>query len=151
MNSMTDYNEAQAKRDQSLANRSANAADAFSLYLKTWIQEEIIALYPRVNALADSPSAPGPLKAEYEQARKELEELNRHELNDVYEKFNESLTDIREGVYESCLAAHQYVQDALSGLERVIRRLLRLRKDVDFWMGQPEDKGEETEEGNETT
>jgi hypothetical protein len=142
---MTDYKESQAKRDKSLVNRSANAADNFSLYLKTWIQEEIIALYPRVNALADS-KAPEPIKREHERALKVLEELDRYELNDEYDKFRMSLTDIQDGVYETCLEAHQYVQDALSGLERVVRRLLRVRSEIDLWDEPPRSTTEQADD-----
>lgn len=140
---MTSYEEKQEQRDSALARRSASAADDFSLYLRTWIQEEIIALYPGANELAGS-TAPQPLKREYEQARQALQELDNHELNDVYDIFKDKLVDIQDGSYENGLDAHQYVQDALSGLERVVRRLLRIRREIDFWMQQPA-AGEQTE------
>ena len=146
---MTDYKESQEKRDRGLADRSANAADNFSLYLKTWIQEEIIALLPRVSALADTENAPELLKQEYKRALKALEELNMHELNDEYDKFKMSLTDIQDGVYETCLEAHQYAQDALSGLERVVRRLLRLRREADLWFEPPGSTTEQAEDDAE--
>ena len=75
--------------------------------------------------------------------------MNNHELNDVYDIFNDKLAEIQDGAYENGLDAHQYVQDALSGLERVVRRLLRIRKEIDFWIEQPA-AGEQTEnEGGE--
>ena len=141
---MTSYDEKQEQRDHVLARRSASAADDFSLYLRTWIQEEIFALHPRAIELADSAAAPELLKSAYEQARQMLEELNSHELNDVYDIFNAKLAEIQDGVYENGLDAHQYVQDALSGLERLVRRLLRIRKEIDFWFEQPA-AGEQTE------
>ena len=146
---VTDFYEQQVARDKRLADRAITAADNFSLYLKTWIQEEIIALVPMIDERIKVEKNPL-RKAEQEQALRMLDELDRFEINLVADLFNSMIDELRQEVYDDGLDAHQYAQDALSSLERLVRRLLRMRREVSIWLNEAEPaKGEsDVEEGS---
>lgn len=130
---MTDYLEDQDRRDKVFKRHALGTAESRVYYVREWIQQELNALQPRIEMLADADGLPAALKGERRQALDAVVHINRNELDDSIRRF-ESLCDEIEAIDDVNPYAHyQELQDSIWRFEQITRRLMDIREMVNRW------------------
>lgn len=126
---MPDFQEKQDERDKWFVRRICGLAENLGSYLQTWVSEEtkdLVLQAQLLEVLAQQSSD----KTTVQEAILAIRELNSSELDEAINRFKERVGEIEEGLYDDPLESYQHLQNSLAGLERVFRRLLRIRQMV---------------------
>ena len=112
-------------QDESLAQRSAGTVESFGLYMQVWLADEVRRLIPLAQTLQSTYS--GPHASSVKRAVRALEEMENYEIHETFGRLKERAKEIAGGVSSTPLDAHLDMIDALSGFERLMRRILVIR------------------------
>jgi len=126
---VTDYVEQQNERDNSLIRRMCSSADSLRFYFRTWIEEEMRDLTARAQAL-EITTLDEAAKAQFEELVGSIDDVRSHE-QEAFRRLDERIKETEAMLYSDPLESYQHLQDSLSGMERLVRRLLAVRRQVD--------------------
>jgi hypothetical protein len=119
----------QSDRDGYLTRRMCHSADSLGYYFRTWIEEEMRDLTGRAEAL-EITTLDGAAKGQFEEIVASIDDVRSHE-QEAFQRLDERIKEIEGMLYSDPLESYQHLQDSLSGMERLVRRLLAVRRQVD--------------------
>lgn len=126
---MADYFADQQERDGELITRLCVFAKYVREGVQKWLNREAQALQSETQKLLDD--APELFREDRQLMLDEIQDLNLHQLEDAVARLTERIDEIERALYDDPLEAHQHLIDSLAGVERVQRRLLKIRRRVD--------------------
>jgi len=69
-------------------------------------------------------------KAQFEELVGSIDDVRSHE-QEAFRRLDERIKETEAMLYSDPLESYQHLQDSLSGMERLVRRLLAVRRQVD--------------------
>jgi hypothetical protein len=123
---MADYTDYLNERDKFLTDGFSSSAMMMRHHYREWIQEELVNLTPRADALETL--AAGTIKRELQEICRRLREVDQSDLKARCDNVRQRSEDIRERNYESPMDARAYLDESYVALDKLVEELLKIRR-----------------------